>query len=477
MNTLSSRNLFNLMLLLVTSVALASCGSSDDTQLVYYDDTAITAFSVGTLKQLVETTDDDGNATTTYQNLDCSGYKFYIDQMNHLIYNVDSLPVGVDPTRVVCSISSKSGGYLQIKDLESAEYTFFNASDSLDFSTARYFRVIASSGNSYADYQVKVNVHQEEADEFVWRNKITTNATLGGLTNTRAFALNNNIYLFGVSGGQCKIYRTAETDGKNWAKLTANIAAMLTDQTPFNIVVKDGQFYLYSQGTLYTSADAVSWQTAATASIGRLIGASSSNLYAYSNDGTLLRSSDNGQSWTDDEMDNSKDLLPSQDISFICRLLRAYASSNQLLIVGNRDVSGDKTAQVWGKVEQNDDNAQQQPWSYYPMTSDVRNKAPHLTNLQAISYGENIIALGGQAMNASDLKTFANFYKSEDEGVTWPVEENITFPEGFSCSPLHFALVVDSQNYIWVICGNSGQIWKGRRNSLGWQTYEKYITE
>ena len=69
--------------LLACSVMLASCLGKDDDEVTYYDDTAITAFSLGTLKYN-KRVNADSVANTT---LDCSGYKFYIDQQKRIIYN------------------------------------------------------------------------------------------------------------------------------------------------------------------------------------------------------------------------------------------------------------------------------------------------------------------------------------------------------------------------------------------------------
>ena len=30
-------------------------------------------------------------------------------------------------------------------------------------------------------------------------------------------------------------------------------------------------------------------------------------------------------------------------------------------------------------------------------------------------------------------------------------------------------MTVDADNYIWLIGGTSGQVWKARKNSLGWK--------
>ena len=92
------------LLLTLTVCLLSSCLSNDDSSSTVYYDTAITSFSVGTLKRHVTTASGEDSIVKT----DCSGYNFYIDQLTHEIYNTDSLPYGIDASMAVVSISSKN---------------------------------------------------------------------------------------------------------------------------------------------------------------------------------------------------------------------------------------------------------------------------------------------------------------------------------------------------------------------------------
>ena len=98
------------VLLLAALFVFASCLNSDDNDVVYYDDTAITSFSLGTMNRYVHTkssTGADSVYKTTYSG---SNYAFYIDQLTCEIYNVDSLPKGTDAAHVITTISTKNGG-------------------------------------------------------------------------------------------------------------------------------------------------------------------------------------------------------------------------------------------------------------------------------------------------------------------------------------------------------------------------------
>ena len=468
--------------LLTPLLLLTSCVSgSDSSDTIYYDDVAVVSFSLSNVKQLTTTTDDDGNETQTYKKLDVSSYKFAIDQARHLIYNVDSLPVGVDPTKIVCTASAKNGGYIKVKTIpseeETDEYKYFSSSDSLDFTGDRTFRVFSMTGQNYADYTIKVNIHKEVADSFVWRPRVTVNAQLAALSHLRLVSFNGQLLAFGVEGSQTVVYSSAETDGRSWTKLSVNIASALSNAAPYNVVKYNSALYLFDQGVLYTSADGQNWSNVSSPSIKQLLGGSTTHLYAIANSGNLCTSADDGLTWQVEEMDAAASLLPTQDFSFACTPLRSYASSNQLVLLGNRDIAGENAAQVWGKVEQNDASAEQQAWTYYTVQGETRELAPHLSNLQMVVYDDALLAFGGAPMNASTLTSFAGFYKSEDAGITWPLYTSIHMPEGFSSNQHNFAITVDSKQYIWIICGGTGQVWRGRINRLGWQTPEQYVTQ
>ena len=34
-------------------------------------------------------------------------------------------------------------------------------------------------------------------------------------------------------------------------------------------------------------------------------------------------------------------------------------------------------------------------------------------------------------------------------------------------------MTVDENQYLWIVCGGSGQVWRGRLSQLGWATQQK----
>ena len=94
-----------LVLLMAMALLMASCLKDDnDNDYTYYNDTAITAFSLGTINQYVSSKTASGNDTTIKTTLVGSKYRFFIDQQNDSIYNPDSLPCFSDVKQVLATI-------------------------------------------------------------------------------------------------------------------------------------------------------------------------------------------------------------------------------------------------------------------------------------------------------------------------------------------------------------------------------------
>ena len=96
-----------------------SCLNDNDNGVVYYNDTAITAFTPGTLNQYLHTKTASGKDSVYKKTLTGSKFPFYIDQMKNEIYNPDSLPYGTDAKHVICTITSKNSGVIALKSMTS----------------------------------------------------------------------------------------------------------------------------------------------------------------------------------------------------------------------------------------------------------------------------------------------------------------------------------------------------------------------
>lgn len=466
------RFVLSVVLLLSVVTVFTSCLSDDENENgVSSNDMAIMSFSLGTLNRYLHTTTASGSDSVYKKTLVGSQYGFNIDQEKLLIYNTDSLPYGTDVKHVICNIASK--GSILIKSMTSDSLKTYSNTDSIDFSQPRMIRVYALDGSGYCTYTVKVNVHQQDGDKFNW-SSVGTDSKLASLDGMKAISYKGYVYVAGNSGAQTKLYYSPISDGKTWTEY----ATTFPQDAYKNLICHQGRIFLRAEtGDTYvieTEADGSPSATVKTGTddIKALVGSDGKYLYALNNSGELVRSdTEDGYncSWTVETLDSDAALLPSQDFSYTLAALRTNADAARLIVVGNRSEAGypsDANAQIWGKiVEEGSSNS----WMYYDGTA---KPLPRLSGLTTFVYGDAIVALGGKGIGACTVTPLYMFYASYDGGISWSGDSRIPIPSGLTGKDIPFALTVDQDNFIWMICGDDGKIWRGRLNKLGWEIKE-----
>lgn len=240
------------------------------------------------------------------------------------------------------------------------------------------------------------------------------------------------------------------------------------------MVLQGKTFYGYHDGQVVKSADAKNWSVVSTVALKQLVGASNAKLYALTENHEIVVSADGGATWQAETLSPSNALLPEADLNFAVQPSKTNAGANQLFMAGTTG----KRVSLWGKVEENDEKAENQPWTSYTPSAENRFALPNLTNLQVVKYGDALVAMGGAGKGEnSGVKAFSEIYGSVDGGLTWKKHATLVFPEGFHSSETSFAMATDADHYLWIVCGKTGQVWRGRLNKLGWPVVKRVITE
>lgn len=461
------------LIILFAATSLMSCLKGDDDEVIRYSDTALSAFQVTNIVVTKTTKSSQGTDSTYKVKQSATSYTFQIDQEKREIYNVDSLPYGTDGTKMLVYVATVNNGVALLKSLVGVDATTFSSTDSLDFSVPRTVIVRSSDGNYSREYTVKVNIHKQKGEDFKWA-MLGTNAELADLKALRAFNIGGKMVVFGSDGTNTRALQTNASDGKAWTPVTFNFKGLLPAEAYQQIVKKDNQLYLIYDGKLYSSADGASWDEEGTPAVKKLVAASSDKLYGITDGGEMMSSSD-GSAWNADGMDTEASMLPANDINYACNVLRTNKDVERVVLVGNRDASvyaADTAAVIWNKIDDTGSYAVNLPWAYYSI--DIKNKyvLPRLANLSMTSCGDYLLALGGKGVGACTKEAYSQIYTSLDGGVTWQNEAGFQLPEGIDKSATMMALATDDSYHLWIICSGTGQIWRGRLNSLGWLTEE-----
>ena len=462
-----SKNIGHVGLLFAAAILLVSCldtDYSDGTAL--YDDIAITQFSITNAKMTMHTTSSTGeDSVYTADNQSVADYPFYIDQQRGEIYNVDSLPYGADPTTLLCECYTKNNAMVFIESASRDSMRTLQSTDSTDFSRPRYLRAYASNGETYRLYRVTVNIHRARAGQFGW-TRLADNAQLAQLGGMRMVAsAGGGLTVFGPEGGATVAYTTA--DGAAW---TRTATAMGPDA--YNNIVAKGDTLFALDGTrLLAAAGGLSFETvAAAAPVSRLVGASSTELYGLGAAGIMV-SADGGRTWRADAMGDDAAELPAEDLTAATVPFAATDSADYVLLAGNRSAAtheADTTARVWRKIVEYAAGSERGQWIYMEADSRNRYPLPRLRGLTVIDYDGRKLAFGGAGVGACHEAPFSRIYESRDGGLTWKPSETYAMPEGFDTATSAFAAAADGRGDIWIVCAGSGQVWRGRLNSIGW---------
>lgn len=449
------RKFFAFIALITATLSLSSCLSSDETTVEYTHDTAITAFSLGSLDRYTKT--KAGKDTLLKANVKGSDYKFYIDQAQRLIYNVDSLPCGVRDTAILATISSKNNSPILLMDINKTDSVaaYYSSSDSINFSKRRFIRVYSSDYSAYAEYKVDVNVHKELPYEFKWHELAQNNSQLAAFSDLKAVACGDDIYVFGKTAEGTQVLKSAINDGSAWSSIMMNVG--LSSDAYQSAVALDGKLYISDAGKVYASADAATWALVSSenADVKQLIGASSKNLYAYNTAAGISVSKDKGVSWEQEKLDTDKAYLPKQNISMNVAGVLSAKDVENVMLLGTRDKAlNDTVATTWLRTVDYDANEDGQ-WNYLEIEKNKSGKMPWLDQVITCAADTGFVALGSNG----------KWYKSQDAGLTWKQDAMVVLPAKFATEG-RFAFCRDKQHYYWII--RNGYVWRGRFNIDGW---------
>ena len=451
------RKFFAFIALITATLSLSSCLSSDETTVEYTHDTAITAFSLGSLDRYTKT--KAGKDTLLKANVTGSDYKFYIDQAQRLIYNVDSLPAGTRTAAVLATITSKNSSPILLMDINKPDSVaaYYSSSDSINFSKRRFIRVYSSDYSAYAEYKVTVNVHKELPYEFKWHELAQNNSQLAAFSDLKAVACGDYIYVFGKTAEGTKVLKSAINDGSAWSPIMMHES--LSSDAYQSAVALEGKLYISDGGKVYASADAETWALVSeNADVKQLIGASSKNLYAYTAAGISV-SEDKGASWKAERLDKDAAYLPTQNISMNVAGVLSAKDVENVMLLGTRDKAlKDTVATTWLRtVDYANEDGQ---WNYLEIENNKSGKMPWLDQVITCAADTGFVALGSNG----------KWYKSQNAGLTWKQDKMVVLPAKFATEG-RFAFCRDKQHYYWII--RNGYVWRGRFNIDGWSKEDK----
>jgi hypothetical protein len=183
------------------------------------------------------------------------------------------------------------------------------------------------------------------------------------------------------------------------------------------------------------------------AGLREFIGEGTVEAYAYSNDGTLMVSTDDGLTWNPDSIGGNASLLPTSDVEFLSLPFAVNDSTDYQLLVGSNENDTNHSV-VWRKVAEFGYDFDPCKWVQITFTHYNNYALPKLKNIDLIYYNGLVLAIG------SDKK----IYQSRDKGITWKTSSAYQLPKSLESDD--FVAFTDGE-YIWVYGKDNGEVWRG----------------
>ena len=456
---------FCILAAVMFTALFAGCKSDSDTDASSNSECAVTAVTMATLNRYLPTTSSDGTRTTTKVTVTGSNYPMSIDHLQSRIYNIDSLPAGTDVSRVAFSTLSTSGTAM-IRSLITMQDTAFVQTDSTDCRQERFVTVYSNDGSTAHTYSLKVNVHKEWDDTVRWKRLCDSEAYLASMDVRKAFGADDMLYVFGNDGTQPIVLTSPSQLPLAWTRTVLSNGNVNTQ----SVVRCGSSFYALADGLVQQSADGVNWQPLAVAmpegvtAFKALATAGSRDLVAMTDEGFFSLNTTAG-SWGKDAIDDDISRLPDTDICGTCVATAGDKSFECLIVIGKRaskSVIWQRTLDLTGR--------QDYAWNY--MSDAATDGIEALAAASVASYDDGVL-LSGKASDGS----LGDLFMSYDKGLTWskkvikrPEDTENKISVGTAGS---YVLAVDAENFVYVFCGGTGEVWRGRINRLGWKEIQK----
>jgi hypothetical protein len=431
---------------LTVSIAISSCLDSNDPVYDYSTDATIHAFGLDSIHG--------------------RHYKFTIDQLQGLVYNTDSLPVGADTIlkHILIDTLDTYSGYVTISDTST-----YVTTDSFDLRNAINksggdgikMKVTAVDQITSREYRLQIRVHNVNPDSLVWTYMDKPLVPHALFDRLKAVLLGDDLLVYTSNTTFYQASTLLSPAAFAWQEKTAS--GLPADINFSSLINFKGQLYFASDsGVLYSSADGAIWGTVDTqgVKITKIITVFGDKLIGIGGEpgaDSYFYASGDAADWTRGEI--VPDGFPVSDYYTVGT--QTVNNVKGLLLVGNTTTPGN-SVMTWAT----------QNGTYWVDQVVTSAACPYLLNPALINYGGAFYMFGGN---------FDTIYTSTI-GLAWyPTRRYFLLPATMKGQHT-YSMVIDNHNYIWVIIGQTlvqnpnskedgtlraGGVWRGRLNKLG----------
>lgn len=460
--------IYALALLVAFGTALVSCHSDDTTESTSF--CYITSFKLGAVKRTMHTTSTLGADSTYTTTVSASTLRMAIDHRSGTITNVDLLPKGCQLDKVPVTVTA-NGTVFHACVADTSAWTVYSSTDTLDFTQPVLFRVLANNGYGYHDYTVKLQVRDNNADDYTWRRLEDISAmrdmTAARLVSHTVERLSNGpfpVLLASDANGQCyattpdyKILKDqSATPSASWTATLSLCEGLDADCDVTTAVSYADRFWMTSlSGKLFVADDPKTWSNVETSQAVRLVTASSTALYAaILTDGSYtMASSTDGLSWTPMAMEGSGFTAPLTGLAYT----QTNGNRRVLVLADAYDGTTDAPLFAWSLLEGSGE-------AWLPFNeADTKYALPRWQHPTLLSYNNWLMALGDNDLSGKH-KALYDILISHDNGLNWKDDSYLSVPSILIGTKEPVTAMAYGE-YVWIIAGT--QQWLLRYNSYG----------
>ena len=239
-------------------LSAVSCNEKDTT--IEYDDIIVTPATVAVSKFFI-------NANANVLNKLDSVF-FTIDLNNGVIFNADSLPKNTKVTRLVPSITFANTmtkvnlKYRLDNRTDTVSDYLTNPDDSIDFSYPVVMEVVAQDTTRSFTYTIKVNVHTQNPDTLLWDRLATASLPAryeNPVSQKTVFKDSTAYCLVEEYNGEYTLSTSNDLNQGVWNQENATFG--FTPKMDSFTANADSFWILSESGELFTSSDALDWET------------------------------------------------------------------------------------------------------------------------------------------------------------------------------------------------------------------------
>ncbi|GBU07085.1 hypothetical protein AwDysgo_04160 [Bacteroidales bacterium] len=392
---------------------------------------------------------------------------FYIDQINGLIFNKDSIRYGtILPEKVIVSLTA-SLGVMNISNAADGDSAYIGT-DSVDITKPLKLRSYAYDYATTKNYTVHINVHQTDPDSMS-HYLLASDLECLNYKETNVFSYNNLLYCYAQTPEGVFLYTS--TDALQWEK---SLIGTLPDSINVNIksiqVFKETFFCNTPEGRFYVSLDGMVWYemnlnhpVMAVLGIAKndFVNKSDRLLCIIRKSGKLMfASTTNVKDW-----DTDNHIVPDNfPILGFSSISQKSVLRERLTLVGGISNEKQDLQTVWSTSDAG------LSWAELSHDAVDSMSLPLLKGSNVFLYNNMLYAMNGQLHGGSYNK---KTYQSLDGGITWQLAAQKIFYTSEFIGRRNASVVVDKDNFIYTFGGVNenpvGDIWKSRLNRLSFK--------